>query len=158
MFKFAIKFVILTLLALSSTLSALDQQDRLSIQEVIKGYVASWNERAGVGFGEGFTEDADFVNIMGMCFKGREEIEIRHMIILKTFLKDSKMEILDTQLREAQPGLVIALVKWKVDHFRTPGTDLNQPGVIREGVFTHVFIKPDKKWEITATQNTLIPL
>jgi uncharacterized protein (TIGR02246 family) len=138
-------------------LHALEEEDRLGIQDIINEYVDSWNLRECKGFGDGFTEDADFVNIFGMHFIGRTEIEERHLRILQTFLKGSQLEILNTQLREVQPGLVIAIIHWNLKGFRSPGTDLSQPGEAREGVFSHVFIKSEDKWEITATQNTLIP-
>jgi uncharacterized protein (TIGR02246 family) len=137
--------------------SALDSADRDTIQDIIKGYTIAWNDHAGKGFGEGFAVDADFVNIFGMHFSGKEEIEIRHIKILQAFLKDSKMQILNTTLREVQPGLVIGVVKWKVEGFRQPGSDMSLPGISREGIFTQVFVKREHQWEITASQNTLIP-
>lgn len=133
---------------------ALKQEDRSAIQEVINGYADSWNQREGRGFGDGFTADADFVNLFGMYFSGKTEIENRHVQILQTILKGSTLQILDSSLREVQPGLVIALVRWKLlgngKHFQ-----LNTAGEIREGIFTQVFIKRDDKWLITASQNTL---
>ena len=92
-----------------------------------------------------------------MHFSGKAEIEKRHIQILQTFLKGSTLEILRTQLREVQPGLVVAIVHWRCPGFRTPRSDLNKPGEVREGVFTQVFIHSGDKWEITASQNTLVP-
>ena len=112
---------------------------------------------AGKGFADGFTEHADFVNIFGMHFVGRAEIEARHVAILQTLLKDSTLEILEIKLREVQPGLVVAIVRWQVEGFRSPHTDLTQPGVTRRGIFSHLFIQVAERWQITATQNTLIP-
>ena len=136
---------------------ALETADQTVIQEIITNYAKAWNDQAGKGFGDGFAEDADFVNIFGMHFSGKAEIEVRHIKILQAFLKDSKMTILSAKLREVQPGLVIALVKWKVDGFRQPGSDMRLPGVTREGIFTQVFLLRDHQWEIVASQNTLIP-
>lgn len=128
---------------------ALEKVDVAAIEKVIAGYTQAWNEQGCKGFGDGFTQDADFVNIFGMKFTGREEIEARHISILQTFLKNSKMQILKTDLREAQKGVVIATVYWRVDGFKGPG-------VVQDGIFTQVFIQKDDKWEITASQNTLI--
>ena len=136
---------------------ALDVSDQDAIREIITHYAKAWNDHEGKGFGDGFAEDADFVNIFGMHFSGKAEIEVRHIKILQAFLKDSKMTILNTKLREVQPGLVIAIVKWRVDGFRQPGFDVRLPGVTREGIFTHVFLLRDSQWEIVASQNTLIP-
>lgn len=150
-------FVTLCLFLISSALSALEQVDRQEIQEIIQGYTDSWNQRACKGFADGFADDADFVNIFGMHFQGKAEIEKRHIQILQNFLKGSTLEILNTQMREAQPGVVIALVRWRCQGYRNPRSDLSKPGETREGIFTQVFLHANNKWEITASQNTLIP-
>ena len=137
------------LLALTNCAFALEKADQDAIEKVIAGYAHAWNDQECKGFGEGFAQDADFVNVYGMKFTGREEIEARHVKILQGFLKNSKMEILKTDLREVQKGLVIATVYWRVKGFK-------KPDAIQDGIFTQVFIRQEKKWEITASQNTLI--
>lgn len=137
------------LLVVFNVASALEKADQEAIERVIAGYTHAWNEQECRGFADGFAKDADFVNIFGMKFSGREEIEERHVKILQTFLKNSKLEILQTQLREVQKGLVIATIYWKVQGFK-------KVGAIQEGVFTQVFVQAGEKWEITASQNTLI--
>ena len=138
------------------SLLGVNEEDQTSIEAMIQDYTEAWNLHAGKGFANHFTDDADFVNIFGMIFKGKKEIEMRHRKILETIMKDSKLEIIDLKLREAQPGVMIALVHWKLDGFRLPGSDLLLAGDVREGIFTHALIQEDKKWKITATQNTLI--
>ncbi|MCB1109813.1 MAG: SgcJ/EcaC family oxidoreductase [Chlamydiia bacterium] len=130
---------------------ALDTQDEVLIKGIVDQYVESWNHHAGKGFGSGFSKDADFINIFGMTFSGREEIEDRHVEILQTFLKDSTFEVTDFKLREATPGVVIALVSWKVDGLLKPG----KPKEVIHGVFSHTFVKTGNSWEIVACQNTL---
>lgn len=149
--------LIILCFAIQTTGFALDDIDREAIQKVIDHYVEAWNFHECKGFGNDFTVDADFVNIYGMHFSGRAEIEERHVRIMQTFLKGSFFEVVKMQLREVQPGLVVAIVHWRVSGFRTPRSDMNKPAETREGLFSHVFIKNDDKWEITATQNTLIP-
>lgn len=141
------KMALLGLLGWGS-LWALEPADQQAIQGVISGYVDSWNERACQGFGDGFAQDADFVNIFGMHFSGREEIEARHVQILQSFLKGTQLSIADVKLREVQPGLVIAVVRWGL---------ANHPK-IHDGVFTQVFVNSNGRWEITASQNTLTGL
>ena len=128
---------------------ALEKTDREAIEKVVADYTYAWNEQGCKGFANGFAPDADFVNIFGMKFSGKEEIESRHIHILRTILKDSKMEILKTCLREVQEGLVIATIYWQVKGFK-----IGEP--VRDGIFTQVFVRQGGKWEITASQNTLI--
>jgi uncharacterized protein (TIGR02246 family) len=142
-------------ISFSTALPALAPKDKTEILTIIQNYTHSWNHQGGKGFGDGFTEDADFVNIYGMSFTGKKEIEERHINIIQTIFKDSKFEILDVQLREVYPELVIAKISWRLNGYRHPGSDLTKPGSISEGIFTHVFIHNNNKWEITASQNTL---
>lgn len=138
-----------------NSLYSLEQADRTAIEEIIQNYADAWNLQQGKGFGDGFTEDADFVNIFGMHFSGKAEIEDRHIKILQGFLKDSKLKITDINLREINPNVVVALVRWNLDGFRNPKSDLKALGEVRSGIFTQVFISQQNKWEITASQNTL---
>lgn len=138
-------------------LFAFEEVDRSDIIGIVQSYTESWNQQGGRGFGKGFSEDADFVNIYGMHFSGKQEIEERHIAILSKFLKDSQLSIQDIRLREVQPGLIVALVRWKLDGYRAPGEDISIPGEVREGIFTQVFVKGEHNWEITASQNTLKP-
>lgn len=134
---------------------ALEQIDESAIQGLIKEYTVSWNQKSGEGFGNVFTQDADFVNIFGNHYYGREEIEQRHIKILNSFLKASTFTVTNVELREVQPGLVIGHVNWKVEKPTNQKSKHKGLGKSMEGIFSHVFVKQADQWEITATQNTL---
>lgn len=142
------------LLSVASQIFSLDTADQKSINQIIENISLSWNSQAGHGFADHYAADADFVNIFGMTFSGKDEIEARHVKILETFLKGSIMDVDSIKLREAQPGTVIALVNWKVSNIQKPGKDSLYETM--QGVFTHVFLKNNGKWEIAASQNTTI--
>lgn len=146
-------FFLLIISSISSSIFALDINDHKTINQIIEHFTSAWNDRAGQGSADYYSADADFVNIFGMAFTGKREIEERHIQIHESFLRGSIFEVTDLRLREAKPGVVIAHVYWKVNNIHKPGKDpINE---IMKGIFTHVLLKNDK-WEITATQNTLI--
>ncbi|PCI94713.1 hypothetical protein COB11_03510 [Candidatus Aerophobetes bacterium] len=148
---FAVYLFVLSLL-FTSKAYVLETQDQGKIESIIKGYVHAWNHNKGRGFTNNFSEDASFVNIFGIDFLGKEKIQERHNQIHDSFLKDSIFEVTDLKLREVNPSLVITLVRWKVDGFRKPGTDVKETIY---GIFSHTFVKTEDKWEIIACQNTL---
>ncbi len=150
-------FIVVSFLLCLQCAFAIEPKDQLAIDKVVQRWTHAWNRDAGVGLGKLYSDDADFVNIFGMHFHGGSEIEERHVAILRTFLQGSLFSVVDMQFREVSPGLVIALVHWKLDGFYRPNQDRSSSGEIRYGRFTHVFIKREGKWEITATQNTLLP-
>jgi len=134
---------------------ALNPSNEEVITHIIYDYVKAWNENECRGFADHFAPESDFVNIFGMHFRGREAIGQRHIDILQTFLKGSLFTITNLEFREVNPNTVLAFVRWKVDGFHRPGTDMNGPGETIQGIFSHVFFNEDGSWEIIATQNTL---
>lgn len=152
--KKRISFFLLIIASISSSIFALDTSDHKAINQIIEHFTDAWNYHAGQGSADYYCQDADFVNIFGMAFAGKQEIEERHIKIHESFLKGSIFEVTDLRLREAKSDVVIGHVYWKVSNIQKPGKDpLNE---IMKGVFTHVFLKNQDKWEITATQNTPI--
>lgn len=141
-------------LILPFSIFGFDIADQNSIRNIVGHFANAWNNHEGRGFADYYAEDADFVNIFGMTFSGKPEIERRHIQILETFLKGSNFEVIDQKLREVKPGLVIALVYWKVTGIQKPGE--SSAIETMKGVFTHTFVKNGEKWEIVSTQNTLI--
>lgn len=131
----------------------LDLRDHHAIHQIIERMSEAWNEHHGYGFADDYALDASFVNIFGMVLLGKEEIETRHINILATFLKGSRFEAIDVQLRAIKPGVVIVHVFWEVTNIQNPEKEL-LGGTLR-GIFTHVLVKNNDKWEIAASQNTL---
>jgi len=87
---------------------SLEPADRSAIEGVIQGYTDAWNQNECRGFADRYSENADFINIFGMKFSGKEEIEQRHVAIMQSFLKGSKMETVDIALRDIAEGKIIA--------------------------------------------------
>lgn len=148
--KKCMNFFLLIILTMSAPIFALDTNDHNAINQIIEHFTNAWNDHTGQGSADFYTQDADFVNIFGMAFAGQQEIEERHIKIHESFLKGSIFEVTDLRLREAKPGVVIAHVYWNVSNIQRPGN-----GTMK-GIFTHVLLKDQDKWEITATQNTPI--
>lgn len=133
-----------------TSLFALEISDRNAIDKIVEHFTHAWNDCEGKGSGDYYAQDADFVNIFGTAFAGKQEIETRHVKIHETFLKGSIFEVIEAKVREAKPEVVIAQVYWKVTNIQKPGTET------MKGIFTHTFVKNNGTWEIASTQNTLI--
>ncbi len=108
------------LISMSASLLALDSKDNLEIQHIVDHFTHVWNDCDGHGSADFYSQEADFVNIFGMAFSGKEEIESRHVAIHETFLKNSIFEVLHLKIREAKPDVAIVHVNWKVS---IPGKD-----------------------------------
>ena len=58
------------------------------VETVLADLQESWNRHDMVTFAAQFTQDADFVNVLGMHLRGRSAIEAQHIAIHKTVFRN----------------------------------------------------------------------
>ena len=86
-----------------------DSSDEQAIKDVFTAFSASWNQPGMPGFGDLFTEDADFVVITGKWMKGKNEIVSYHRYLGNTTIgSHSFMDSVTVRLLE--PNVAIAHV------------------------------------------------
>lgn len=126
-----------------------DSSDEQAIRNVFTEFSNSWNQPGMPGFGDLFTEDADFVVISGKWLKGRDEIVSYHRDLLRGRYRDSHNFIVSVTVRILQPGIAIA-------HMAGGATYLmDGKEVRRTGLGTATLVKTDRGWRIAAFHNTL---
>ena len=111
----------------------------------------AWNAADGAGFGAPFAHDADFVNIRGEHIRGAAAIGDGHQAIFDSIYAGSSVRYdLDTA-RVVAPGCIVAVVS----------AEMNAPHGPLQGVnharFTAVITERDRRWEVAAFHNTLLP-
>ena len=125
---------------------------KFQIESSLKALADAWNSHDMAEYAAEFTEDADFVNILGMHWRGRARIESQHAALHCTIFRNSQLRIVDVSLRPLGPGVILALVNWEMTGHETP------PGApfveVRHGVITGVFVQDGERWRITAFHNT----
>ena len=77
-------------------------------------------------------EDADFVNVIGMHWRGRPEIEARHADVHRTIFRNSKLRMLEQSLRPLGPGIVLAHIQLGDDRTRKSARERISPKCGRE--------------------------
>src|SRR6185503_17175585 len=103
-----------------------------------------------------YAPDADFVNVIGLWWHGRAEIEKEHARLHATRMKESQLTASDVSLRFLRPDVAVAHVTWSLSgdtgidgHSRPP----------RNGICTHVLTKQNGRWVIAVSQNTdIVPI
>lgn len=140
------------LMSIASAANALDISDSAEIHLIIDHFSYVWNYQDGHGIADNYAQDADFVSHIGIVVTGKNEIETAHQT-LQTFLQGSRFEVADVRLREVPNGVVIAHVFWNVSNIQGQGRAFFNENA--KGIFTHVFLKNDGKWEIIASHNTI---
>ena len=123
------------------------------IANIVAALADSWNRHDMATYAAQFTEDADFVNVIGMHWHGRSEIEARHVDVHRTIFRNSTLRTLDYSLRLLSPGVVLANINWEMaGHENPPGANF-APG-LRHGVITGVLVEREGRWLIAAFHNT----
>jgi uncharacterized protein (TIGR02246 family) len=123
-----------------------------AIAKIIQNHERAWNNHDRQAFESIFTDDADFVNVIGRRAIGREQIGADFENIHKTFMRDTHLKILTWDARFVAPGVAVVRLRWQMSGMaKIPGW--NVPDV-RNGLLTYVAVERNREWKVTAVQNT----
>jgi ketosteroid isomerase-like protein len=155
---------VLTTLLANCILAA--PNDAKELHDVVAGFATTWNHYDLDAFGKLFAPDADFVNVAGVLWTGRQSIQAQHAYSHGVIpanspgfseedrryygiFKNSTLRFDQTDVRFLREGVAIAHVNWELmgdDRTRNP----------RRGVFIFVLTRQNTAWLIAAAQNTEI--
>jgi len=121
------------------------------VERVVAAFAEAWNRHDMEAFAELFAADAEFVNVVGMWWKGRAEIKAAHEFTHSTMFKSSRLTILETTVRFPAPLLAIARSRWLLENHVSPD---GEPLPARNGVLVNVLALRDGRWSIIDAQNT----
>ena len=130
------------------------KSDETAIRALLAAQVEAWNRGDAAAWSTVFEPDADFVNIAGMVFSGRKEIEERHADVFATFFKGSQTAVTVRRVVFLTPRLAIV----DSDHVVTgygalPPTIHATDGALRTRM-KYVLRKGARGWAVLAAQNT----
>jgi uncharacterized protein (TIGR02246 family) len=118
----------------------------------------AWNRHDAHAWVAPFSEDAEFVNILGMSLQGRDEIEKRHREIFQGIFAHSKVVVKTRKLRSL--GATAALVETDYelrDYERLPpGIRPTDPDGTLRTRLQYVWVLGREGWRIVSAQNTAV--
>lgn len=129
--------------------------DEEAVKQVVAGMVEAWNRHDMKAMAALFAEDADFVNVIGMWWKGRAEIEQQHVAMHATRFKDSHLTAVVAKVRLLKPDVAVAHITWNLAGDKGPN---GQASGARRGIMTQTLVNRDGSWSIVTCQNTDIVL
>ena len=135
--------------------------DNAAINKLVDAMIYSWNNHNYDDMKNYATENTDWVNVVGMWWKGRKESQYAHQAYHNTILKTSVCEIKSVAVRFITNDVAIAHVMWQ---FRDPNPPLpplppspdGKPNPSNDDLATLVFVKQNRKWLLTAGENVHI--
>jgi len=114
-------------------------------------FVAAWDSRRGAEIAALFTEDADFVNVTGLWWHGREAIAKPHDYALRTFFAETRLRIGRTEVRRIGPDVAVLRCRVTLAGQIAPdGTTADK----RQTIFTFVLHGQKDGWLAVSAQNT----
>jgi ketosteroid isomerase-like protein len=156
--------VVLTSLLANCVLAA--QNDADDVRNVVAMFAATWNRHDLDAFGKLFSPDADFVNVSGVLWIGRQSIQAQHAYSHGVIpadspgfsevdrryygiFKNSTLKVDQIDVRFLRKEVAIAHVNWELlGDARTQNP--------RRGVFMFVLTRQNDEWLVAAAQNTEI--
>ena len=116
------------------------------VSAVVDEFEAAWNAHDMRRFAACFADDADFVNVAGVWWHGREVIEEKHVAAHAEGLKHSTMRIQLAALKQIGRGIAVAHATWRLDRSDT--------GATRSGVMSWTVRDRNGTIEIVSAHNT----
>jgi uncharacterized protein (TIGR02246 family) len=120
---------------------------------VAAAYEDAWNRHDMRDLGALFTEHAQWVNIVGMWWRGRAAVVGAHAAFHATMFRDTPLHVEQTSARVLAPGVMTAVLTLAMGDFTTPD------GRVMHGTrdrLSLVLVREDGRWRIAHGHNTVI--
>jgi uncharacterized protein (TIGR02246 family) len=128
-----------------------------ALEELVHKQQTAWNTGDGDAWSSAFTDEADFVNIRGDVFHGREAIARQHVFILSGPYKGSHSTITIRNITQPAPTIAVIETDYEVTQFKAlpPGISATSAGVLKTRM-KYVALKHGDQWRFIAAQNTVV--
>ena len=136
-----------------ATASGLSKEDDAAIRKVLADCDVAWNTHNMKTLDKVLREDAEFINVVGMHWRGRADIIAAHAAYHATIFKDVGMKTDAIALRPLGADIVIAVVTQTQDTFTTPSGEVIKQ---HQNKLSYVFTKTGGEWRIAHGQNVPI--
>ncbi len=120
-------------------------------QDIPTFFAKAWNAGDAAALGRLFVEDADFVNVVGLWWHNRSDIERAHEYGLKTFFKFAQLSVRRTKVRLLDENNAVIHVRWMLSgQLDKDGNTLDD----RTAIMMFVAQRQEDRWAVVAAQNT----
>lgn len=124
-------------------------------EHLANAFANAWNRHDMDEFASLFASDANFVNVVGVWWKNRSEIEAAHRATHDTMFRDSRLEGDVSSVVELAPGLASVHYTWTLTGASAPD---GSPAGLRKGILLLIAQEGPSGWRIKVAQNTDIVL
>ena len=120
-------------------------------EDIPRLFADAWNRRDAQALASLFVEDAEFVNVVGLWWHTRKDIERAHHYGLTTFFRDTTLTARGVKVRTVSENVAIVHTRWRLSGQRDPsGNTLDT----RVAIMVFVAERSDSGWRVLTAQNT----
>lgn len=125
-------------------------------EAVVAIFAEAWMQRDAKYLATLFDSKAEFVNVVGLWWHNREDIEKAHAYGLKVIFKDSKLAVVKTKVKYLSDTIAVVHAKMKLSG-QTHNASNEKQTATRHNLFTFVVQRfSEDQWVCVAAQNTEI--
>jgi uncharacterized protein (TIGR02246 family) len=130
------------------------EKDAAEITAALKGMQDAWNHHDMKAFASYMTDDVEWVNVVGMWWRGKAQVYKAHDTLHKTMFKDRELkDATEIVMRKIAPDVVVVTSVIPADGF-SDSTGRVFPA--NRNVLTETFVHRDSRWLVAEGHNTLI--
>jgi uncharacterized protein (TIGR02246 family) len=128
------------------------------IRAAIAQQAEAWNRHDVKAWMSLFSEDADFVNIMGTALLGRPEIEQRHAELFNGIFKRSRVTVTTRQVRSLGATSAVAETDFELKGYDRlpPGIEPTEADGTLRTRMKYVWQLRPEGWRVVSAQNTAV--
>lgn len=129
-----------------------------AIRQLLDEQVAAWNAGDAQAWCKDFTPDAEFVNILGMHFQGRDANARRHDELFASIFNGSHLEMQEVNVRVLGNSTAMADAVLDLTHFRKlpPGIRATRGNELLRTRMHYALVCEANRWRIVFSQNTAV--
>lgn len=128
------------------------------IRSLLEAQIAAWNAGDAEGWCKDFTEDSEFVNIIGAHFENRDANLRRHAALFATIFKGSRLAVREMKIRVLGDFTAIANLVIDLTGFSKlpPGIRPSIGNDVLRTRMHYVLIQDGARWRIVFSQNNAV--
>jgi uncharacterized protein (TIGR02246 family) len=129
--------------------------DEAAIRAILDQQTDAWNRHDMEAFVADAMPDVDWINVVGMHWKGRETVMKAHALLHKGMFANSHMQTPEiTMMREIAPNVIVETHINRIDGVGKLPSGAAYPD--SGNLITLVFVKTQAGWRIAHAHNTTI--
>ena len=146
---------LMTVFVLQSAFNTPTLGDDAEIKAVLTAYENAWNQHdMGQPFAKLFTENASWVNIVGMHWQGKANIVKAHAVFHKIMFHHTALHFYpNPQITLLKPDVAVVVAKCAVEGYTDPSGGKH---TAQDDIMTLTLVKENGQWLIAAGENVEI--